>query len=175
MQHLLLKECQVAATAGPPPVTQQPFTALPNGYIENRGQVRVEIPCRNGNHHPARWIRHMDQGQVAGYTEGNTPNDLPIIISLYAPVNTWGADKAPRGLPAWFLSALTGSAPTFAMLHWGFNALPQDNWGYMAEINRFHALDEQCQSTLAQIDQLLTKMEMLHVEQQLSQGRLKMG
>jgi hypothetical protein len=45
----------------------------------------------------------------------------------------------------------------------------------VAEIDHFRALDEQCQSTLAQIDQLLTEMEMLCVKQQLSQGRLEMG
>jgi hypothetical protein len=117
----------------------------------------------------------MDQGRVAGYTKGNTPNDLLIIINLYALVNTWGEDEAPRGLLGWFLSTLTGSTPTLAMLCQGFEALPQDNWGYMAKIDRFHALDEQRQSTLAQIDQLLTEMEMLRVEQQLSQGRLEMG
>jgi hypothetical protein len=175
MQCLLLEECQVAAAAGPPPVTQWPFTALPDGYIENRGQVGVEIPCHDGNCHPARWVKYMDQGWVARYTDGDTPNDLPIIINLYAPVDTWGADEAPQGLPGWFLSALMGSAPTFATLCQGFDALSQDNWGYVAEIDRFHALNEQHQSTSAQIDQLLNKMETLHIELQLSQGRLEMG
>jgi hypothetical protein len=112
---------------------------------------------------------------VARYTDGDTPSDLPIIINLYAPVDTWGEDDVPRGLPAWFLSALMGSAPTFATLHRGFKALPQDNWGYVAKIDHFQAFDEQHQSTSAQIDQLLTEMEMLHVEQQLCQGRLEMG
>jgi hypothetical protein len=175
MQHLLLEECQAAATVAPPPITQQPFTALPNGYIENRGQVGVEIPCHNGNCHPARWIRRMDQGQVAGYTDGDTPNDLPIIINLYAPVDTWRADEAPQGLLGWFLSVLTGSTPTFATLCQGFDMLPQDNWGYVAEIDHFHALNKQCQATSVQIDQLLNEMEMLCVKLQLSQGRLEMG
>jgi hypothetical protein len=86
----------------------------------------------------------MDQGRVARYTKGDTPNDLPIIINLYALIDTWGEDNVPRGLPAWFLSALMGSAPTFATLHQGFEALPQDNWGYVAEIDCFQALNEQC-------------------------------
>jgi hypothetical protein len=164
MQHLLLEKCQAAAAAGPPPVTQQPFMALPNGYIENRGQVGVEIPCHDGNRRPARWVKRMDQGWVAGYTDGDTPNNLPIIINLYTPVDTWGADETPRGLPGWFLSALTGSTPTFATLRQGFDALSQDNWRYMVEIDCFHALDEQHQSTSAQIDQLLNEMEMLCIE-----------
>jgi hypothetical protein len=117
----------------------------------------------------------MDQGQVAGYTDGDTPSDLPIIINLYTPVDTWGEDDVPRGLPAWFLSALMGSAPTFTTLCQGFKALPQDNWEYVAEIDCFWAFNKQCQSTLAQIDQLLTEMEMLHIKQQLCQGRLEMG
>jgi hypothetical protein len=175
MQRLLLEEHQAAATAGPSPVVQWPFTDLPNGYIENRGQVGVKIPCCDGNRRPARWVRCLDQGWVAGYTDGDTPNNLPIIINLYTPVDTWGADEAPQGLLGWFLSALTGSAPTFTTLRQGFNALPQDNWGYVAEIDCFRALNEQCQSMLAQIDQLLNEMETLCVELQLSQGRLEMG
>jgi hypothetical protein len=175
MQRLLMEERQAAAAAGLPPVMQRPFTDLPSGYIENRGQVGIEIPCRDGNHHPARWVRRLDQGQVAGYTDGDTPNDLPIIINLYAPVDNWGANEAPRGLLGWFLSALTGSAPTFATLHRGFNALPQDNWGYVAEIDRFRSLEEQHQSISVQIDQLLNEMEVLRVELQLSQGWLEMG
>jgi hypothetical protein len=175
MQCLLLEERQAAAAAGLPPVVQRPFTDPPNGYIENRGQVGVEIPCCDGNRCLARWVRCLDQGRVASYTDRDTPNDLPIIINLYAPVDTWGADEAPQGLPGWFLSVLTGSAPTFATLCQGFDVLPQDNWGYMAEIDHFHALNEQRQSTSAQIDQLLNEMEMLRVELQLSQERLEMS
>jgi hypothetical protein len=175
MQHLLMEEHQAAAVAGLPLVIQQPFTDPPNGYIENREQVGVKIPCCNGNYRLARWVRRLDQGRVAGYTDGDTPNDLPIIINLYTPVDTWGANEAPRGLPGWFLSVLTGSAPTFTTLRRGFNMLSQDNWGYMAEIDRFCALDKQRQSTSAQIDQLLNEIETLHVELQLSQGRLEMG
>jgi hypothetical protein len=180
MQRLLLKEQRAAerqagALVGIPPITQQPFSTPLNGYIKNRGQVAIELPCCDGNRCPARWIKCMDQGQVAGYTEGDTPNDLPIIINLYAPVDTWGEDEAPRGLPGWFLSMLTGSTPMFATLRQGFKALPQDNWGYVAEIDCFRALNEQRQSTLVQINQLLTEMETLHIEQQPSQGRLKMG
>jgi hypothetical protein len=175
MQCLLMEEHQAAAAAGLPPVVQRPFTDLPSGYIENRGQVRVEIPCHDGNCRPARWVRHLDQGQVAGYTDGDTPNDLPIIINLYTPVDNWGADEAPQGLPGWFLSALTGSAPTFTTLRRGFDVLPQDNWGYVVEIDCFCSLDEQRQSTSAQINQLLNEMEVLCVKLQLSQGQLEMG
>jgi hypothetical protein len=175
MQCLLMEEHQAAAIAGLPPIVQRPFTDPPSGYIENRGQVGVEIPCRDGNCHPARWVRRLDQGRVARYTDRDTPNDLLIIINLYAPVDNWGADEVPRGLPGWFLSVLTGSTPTFATLHRGFDTLPQDNWGYVAKIDCFRSLDKQCQSTSAQIDQLLNEMEVLCVELQLSQGWLEMG
>ena len=69
----------------------------------------------------------MDRGWVAAYTEGDTPADLPIITDLYVPVDPWGEDDMPRGLPGWFLATLTGRAPTFATLQQGFEALPQDN------------------------------------------------
>jgi hypothetical protein len=54
MQRLLLEEQQAAklrvgASVGTLPVTQQPFSAPLNRYVENRGQVAVELPCCNRN------------------------------------------------------------------------------------------------------------------------------
>jgi ferredoxin-NADP reductase len=117
----------------------------------------------------------MDGGQVARYTDRDTPFDLPIITDLYTPSDTWREDEALQGLPSWFLSTLIGTTPTFTMLHWGFKALPQDNWEYMAEINHYRAINEWWQSLSTQVDQLLIELETLHMEQQLCQGRLEMG
>jgi hypothetical protein len=181
MQRLLLEEQQAAGlqaetlVASPLPVTQQPFTTPPNRYIENQEQVRIDLPCCDRMQQPAKWIKCMDRGWVARYTNGDTPSDLPIITDLYAPADTWGEDKAPQGLPAWFLSALTGTAPTFTTLHRGFEALPQDNWGYVVEVDHYWAINKQRQSTSAQVDQLLIEMGTLCMEQQLCQGRLEMG
>ncbi len=60
----------------------------------------------------------MDGGKVAGYTEDDSPGDLPLISDLYAPkeyYNNNNNDPA-RALPTWFISALGGSGTTFATL-----------------------------------------------------------
>jgi hypothetical protein len=94
----------------------------------------------------------MDGEQVAGYTGGNTPSDFPIITNLYAPSDTWEEDEVPWGLPAWFLSVLTGTTLTFTTLHQGFEALSQDNWGYVAEVDCYRAINEWCQSLSTQVN-----------------------
>jgi hypothetical protein len=56
---------------------------------------------------------------------------------------------------------LTRSTPTFTTLQQGFEALSQDNWGYVAEVNHYRAINEQCQSLSTQVDQLLIELETL--------------
>ncbi len=61
----------------------------------------------------------MDGGKVAGYTEDDSPEDLPLISDLYAPKEYYNDDDddPARALPAWFISALGGSGTTFTTLH----------------------------------------------------------
>ena len=98
----------------------------------------------------------MDGGKVAGYTEDDSPGDLPLISDLYTPKEYYNDDNNnPAGaLPAWFISALGGSGTTFAMLCREFDKLAVHNWSFMAEINRYRTMDEQCQSLCSQIDLL---------------------
>ncbi len=79
----------------------------------------------------------MDGGRVAGYTEDDSPGDLPLISDLYAPkVYYDDDDKDPAGaLPAWFISALGGTRTTYATLCREFDKLAVHNWGFVAEID----------------------------------------
>src|SRR5712692_7502827 len=61
------------------------FEEAPPGYKENRGEVDLDLPCKDGLRRPAKWIKRMDGGRVAGYTEDDSPGDLPLISDLYAP------------------------------------------------------------------------------------------
>ncbi len=114
----------------------------------------------------------MDGGKVARYTEDDAPGDLLLISDLFAPKEYYNDnDNNPAGaLPRRFLSALVGSGTTFAMLCHTFDQLPSNNWGFVAEVDQYRAMDEQCQSLAAQIDLLEQEIQMARMEQGLSKG-----
>src|SRR5260221_4282083 len=117
----------------------------------------------------------MDGGKVAGYTEDDSPGDLPLITDLYAPKEYYDADdEDPAGaLPAWFIAALGGSGTTYATLCREFDKLAVHNWGFVAEIDRYRAMDEQCQSLCTQVDLLEQELQTARLERGLSKGRLE--
>src|SRR5216684_3802819 len=117
----------------------------------------------------------MDGGKVAGYTEDDSPGDLPLITDLYAPKEYYNDDDddPARALPGWFLSTLGGSGTTFAMLRHEFNQLTIHNWSFVAKIDHYRAMDKQCQSLCSQIDLLEQEIQMARMEQSLSKGRLE--
>src|SRR5258707_11129021 len=96
-------------------------------------------------------------------------------MDLYAPKEYYNDnDDDPAGaLPIWFLSALVGSGTTFAALCRAFNQLPTNNWGFVAEVDRYRLMDKQYQSLAAQVDLIQQEMEAARMEQNLSKGRLE--
>src|SRR5260370_870573 len=64
--------------------TKRPFEEAPLGYKENRGEVDLNLPCKDGTRRVAKWIKQLDGGKVAGYSNNDTPGDLPLIMHLYA-------------------------------------------------------------------------------------------
>src|SRR5258707_3504653 len=117
----------------------------------------------------------MDGGRVAGYTKDDSPGDLPLISDLYAPKVYYDDDDEDpaRALPAWFIAALGGSGTTYATLHREFDKLAIHNWGFVAEIDRYRAMDEQCQSLCSQIDLLKQELQMACLKRGLSKARLE--
>src|SRR5258707_10386233 len=117
----------------------------------------------------------MDGGKVAGYTEEDSPGDLPLISDLYAPKEYYNDDDDdPAGaLPCWFLSTLGGSGTTFATLCRAFDQLAVHNWSFMAEIDRYCTMDKQCQLLCSQIDLLGQEIQTAQMERSLSKGRLE--
>ena len=155
--------------------TKWPFEEAPPGYKENRGEVDLDLPCKDGQRRPAKWIKQMDGGKVARYTEDNAPGDLPLITNLYAPKEYYNDDDDnPAGaLPGWFLSTLGGSGTTFAMLRHEFNQLTIHNWSFVAKIDHYHTMDKQCQVLCSQIDLLEQEIQTARMERSLSKGRLE--
>ncbi len=146
--------------------TKRPFKEALPGYKENRGEVDLNLPCKDGQCRPTKWIKQMDGGKVAGYTKDDSPGDLPLIADLYAPKEYYNDnnDDPVRALPGWFISTLGGSGTTFATICRAFDQLTVHNWSFVAKIDHYHAMDEQCQSLCSQIDLLEQEIQTAQME-----------
>src|SRR5713226_4867189 len=77
-----LDDLQRTRVPGPRVNTKCPFEEAPPGYKENRGEVDLDLPCKDGQRRPAKWVKRMDGGKVVGYTEDDSPGDLPPSMRL---------------------------------------------------------------------------------------------
>src|SRR6266446_1524347 len=88
------------------------FSQPPEGYVENGRLKTFTIPCRGGLSNPAKWVKKLDDGRVAGYTAEDGPHDLPHVCEIYASPK-YTADPA-EPLPHWIHETLQGSAAGYA-------------------------------------------------------------
>src|SRR6266403_1699051 len=90
------------------------FSQPPEGYVENGRLTTFTIPCGGGLANPAKWVKKLDDGRVAGYTTEDGPHDLPHVCEIYASPK-YTADPA-EPLPHWIHETLQGPAPGYATL-----------------------------------------------------------
>src|SRR5260370_33443776 len=64
-----LDDLQRTRVLGPRVDTKRPFEEAPPGYKENRGEVDLNLPCKDGLHRPTKWVKRMDRGKVARITQ----------------------------------------------------------------------------------------------------------
>src|SRR6266436_6037780 len=124
------------------------FSQPPDGYVENGRLPTFTIPCGGGLSNPAKWVKKLDDGRVAGYTAEDGPHDLPHVCEIYASPK-YTADPA-EPLPHWIHETLQGPAPGFAALLDAVKAT--DDWGLEADVIRFWTLDERVLAYKAQLD-----------------------
>src|SRR6266478_6453384 len=60
------------------------FSQPPTGYVENGRLPTFTIPVGGGLSNPAKWVKKLDDGRVAGYTAEDGPHDLPHVCEIYA-------------------------------------------------------------------------------------------
>src|SRR6266446_2367988 len=124
------------------------FSQPPAGYVENGRLPTFTIPVGGGLSSPAKWVKKLDDGRVAGYTSEDGPHDLPHICEIYANPK-YTADPA-EPLPHWIHETLQGSAPAYAAFLDAIRAT--DDWGLEADVIRFRALNERVLAYKAQLD-----------------------
>jgi hypothetical protein len=141
------------------------FKCTPEGYIENEGRVlHFFIPLGKGVFKPAKWIKKLKDGRIAGFHADQGPNESPYIIDLYAQADTvgHGEENPIKPLPAWFRALLIGPGSDFIHLQRDIGDL--DDWGLAREIACFHELDQEAAKLAAWV-------EVLHEELDVSPPR----
>src|SRR6266403_1533301 len=145
------------------------FSQPPTGYVENGRLPTFTIPVGGGLSNPAKWVKKLDDGRVAGYTAEDGPHDLPHVCEIYA-TPKYTADPA-EPLPLWFHETLQGSAPTYAAFLDAIKAT--DDWGLEADVIRFRALDERVLAYKAQLDRTHGELKGAIIARDQCKGRLE--
>jgi hypothetical protein len=82
------------------------FDVAPDRYEENnRRLLQFHIPVGEGKYRPAKYIKQLEGGWVAGFSEEDGPHSTPHIIELYAsPTYTIDntIDDPAEPMPPWF-------------------------------------------------------------------------
>jgi hypothetical protein len=136
------------------------FERALDGYIENDGRVpHFYIPLGNGVVKPAKWIKKLVDGKVAGFHEQQGPNESPYIINLYAQADTvgHGEENPIELLPAWFRALLIGPSSDFVHLQRDIGDL--DDWGLTREIAHFCELDQEAAELAARVNVLHEELD----------------
>ncbi len=145
------------------------FSQPPAGYVENGRLPTFTIPVGGGLSNPAKWVKKLDDGRVAGYTAEDGPHDLPHVCEIYASPK-YMADPADP-LPHWIHETLQGSAPAYAAFLDAVRAT--DDWGLEADVIRFRALDERVLAYKAQLDRTHGELKGAIIARDQCRGRLE--
>jgi hypothetical protein len=150
------------------------FDSVPDGYEENNGRLpHLAIPVGNGMYKSAKYIKQLEGGWVAGFTDEDGPHSTPHIAELFASpaydINDTTDDPA-EPMPPWFRRILFGHAALFSTMQKA--VLELDNWGLYAEISRHCAYDVELGTILGQIERLHLDAEAIHTAREICEGRL---
>ncbi len=145
------------------------FSQPPDGYVKNGRLTTFTIPCGNGLSNPAKWVRKLDDGQVAGYSAEDGPHDLPHVCEIYASPK-YTADPA-EPLPHWIHETLQGPAPGYTALLDAVKAT--DDWGLEADVMWFRVLDERVIAYKAQLNRTHGELKSTIIARDQCRGHLE--
>jgi hypothetical protein len=150
------------------------FDSVPDGYEENNGRLtHLAIPLGDGKYKSAKYIKQLEGGWVAAFTDEDGPHSTPHIAELYAsPAYAIDdtTDDPAEPMPPWFRRILFGHAALFSTMQKA--VLELDDWGLYAEISRHRAYDVELGTILGQIERLHLDAEAIRTARELCEGRL---
>jgi hypothetical protein len=150
------------------------FDSVPEGYEENNGRLsHLAIPLGDGKYKSAKYIKQLEGGWVAAFTDEDGPHSTPHIAELFAsPAYAIDdtTDDPAEPMPPWFRRILFGHAALFNTMQKA--VLELNDWGLYAEISRHRAYDVELGTVLGQIERLHLDAEAIRTARELCEGRL---
>jgi hypothetical protein len=150
------------------------FDSVPEGYEENNGRLpHLAILTGDGRYKGAKYIKQLEGGWVAGFTDEDGPHSTPHIAELFASpaydINDTTDDPA-EPMPPWFRQILFGHAALFSTMQKAI--LDLDDWGLYAEVSRHRAYNVELGTILGQIECLHLDAEAICTTREICKGRL---
>ena len=113
------------------------FERCPEGYVLNTKYPALTINIGNGLQREVKWVKQLEQGTVACYTEEDGPRDTPHIVKVYA--QPCASAEPIEPLPVWLEGILLGPSAAFNTLVEAARDL--DDWGIHADLLRYREID----------------------------------
>ena len=113
------------------------FQCCAKGYVLNTKYPGLTINIGNGLQREVKWVKQLEQGTVACFTEDDGPGDTPHIVKIYAQPCATAEPIEP--LPVWLETILLGLSAAFNTLAEAAREL--DDWGIHANLLRFRELN----------------------------------
>jgi hypothetical protein len=147
------------------------FSKAPEGYVENITQAPgFYIPTKNGLSRPAKWVKQLEDGRVAGFSPEDGPADSPFITDLYAnPAYEYDEPQVP--FPCWIREMLRGPSPVFNTLRDAIAA--KGDWALLAEVIRYREYEDNVQMLSARVESINKDLDAVLVSQRLCEGRME--
>jgi hypothetical protein len=159
---------------------EKTFNSIPEGYEENNSYLpNFNILVGNSMYRPAKYIKQLEGGWVAGYSEEDGPSSMPHIIKIfvtpaYAHVDPIPSNEDPtKPMPAWFHKLLCGHTALYSHLQKAI--LDLSDWGPFANITRHHSLDIELSTLLRQMERLRLDIDNRRTAKEMCEACLTMA
>ncbi len=139
------------------------------GYTKNGWLPHFTIPIGGGLSNPAKWIKQLNNGCVAGYSKEDGPHNLSHVCKIYV-MPKYTADPA-EPLPHWVHETLQGLASAYLVF---LDAVKgTDNWGLQADVMWYRDLNKHIIHYKAQLDCIHSELKSAIIAHNQCKGRLE--
>ena len=147
------------------------WNTCPEGYEENGDKVPgFVIPVGEGLYRPAKWIKRVEAGKVAGYADVQGPRDAPYITEIYASPD-FSVETPCEPIAPWLRNILKGNASQFAMLLEAVEEL--GDWGISADVRCYREFNDQVVYLRNQINKIEQDLTCITEMRQLAEFHLE--
>ena len=153
-------------------ITRRTLPLRQMGTLKTSTTPTSSSPSATGSFALQKWIKLLEEGQVAMYASDDGPSSPPTIGLIHAQPNT-DTTLTVEPLPAWYKALLMGPATAFHTYRRTLSH-PQQ-WGTRADVTHYRAIDEEIVKASSRLRAVEVEIEDLQLSRSLVQARLKMA